>query len=214
MLALAYDSVNGITLLIRVQHYCSHLMHSRQHSNEVYLKWCQEDEWHSKSLTKMSQGFHDGNEEDRLNLEYFRYAIVTHESVQTNNNILGCCLFRCQLDLFSCMCYGRQYLAIPPIKDQLPISLVLRCMKNTNLPFTLRASFCHIMLCVHLDTIPNELITPVELARLWNEIPEKLSLSKCSSLDKLVHLCTLLYFPSNIICSITIMSDLSLRQNI
>lgn len=101
--------------------------------------------------------------------------------------ITACLLsFRCQLDLFSCMCYGRQYLAIPPIKDQLPISLVLRCMKNTNLPFTLRASFCHIMLCVHLDTIPNELITPVELARLWNEIPEKLSLSKCSSLDRLV----------------------------
>lgn len=101
---------------------------------------------------------------------------------------------RCQLDLFSCMCYGRQYLAIPPIKDQLPISLVLRCMKDTNLPFTLRASFCHIMLCVHLDTIPNELITPVEFARLWNEIPEKLSLSKCSSLDKLVHLCTVQCF--------------------
>ena len=86
------------------------------------------------------------------------------------------------------MCYGRQYLAIPPIKDQLPISLVLRCMKDSSLPFTLRASFCHIMLCVHLDTIPNELITPVEYARLWNEIPKKLSLSKCSSLDRLVHL--------------------------
>ena len=84
------------------------------------------------------------------------------------------------------MCYGRQYLAIPPIKDQLPISLVLRCMKDSNLPFTLRASFCHIMLCVHLDTIPNELITPVEYARLWNEIPEKLSLNKSGPLDKLV----------------------------
>ena len=56
-------------------------MHSRQHSNEVYLKWCQDDDWQSKSLTKMSQGFHDGNEEDRQNLEYFRYATVTHEAV-------------------------------------------------------------------------------------------------------------------------------------
>ena len=33
----------------------------------------------------MSQGFHNGDEEDRLNLEYFRYANMIPEAVQTNN---------------------------------------------------------------------------------------------------------------------------------
>ena len=34
--------------------------------------------------------------------------------------------FRAQLELFSKMCLGRQYLAIPTVKEQLPINVVLR----------------------------------------------------------------------------------------
>ena len=63
-------------------------MYFRQHNNEVYLKWCQDDDWNSKSLTKMSQGFHNGDEEDRLNLEYFRYANMMPVAV---NNSMPCC---------------------------------------------------------------------------------------------------------------------------
>ena len=57
--------------------HCDHVMHCRQHNNEVYLKWYQDDDWNSKSLTKMSQGVSEGNEQDKLNLEYFRYATVS-----------------------------------------------------------------------------------------------------------------------------------------
>ena len=36
--------------------------------------------------------------------------------------------FRAQLELFSKMCLGRQYLAILKVKEQLPIDVVLRYM--------------------------------------------------------------------------------------
>ena len=44
--------------------------------------------------------------------------------------------FRAQLELFSKMCLGRQYLAILKVKEQLPIDVVLRCVQNTYIPFS------------------------------------------------------------------------------
>ena len=38
--------------------------------------------------------------------------------------------FRAQLELFSKMCLGRQYLAILKVKEQLPIDVVLRCVQT------------------------------------------------------------------------------------
>ena len=47
-----------------------------------------------------------------------------------------------------------------------------RCMEDTHLPFGLRAAFCRIMLCVHLDINPQETVNPVEYARLWDRISD------------------------------------------
>ena len=41
--------------------------------------------------------------------------------------------FRAQLELFSKMCLGRQYLAILKVKEQLPIDVVLRYI-HSNIP--------------------------------------------------------------------------------
>ena len=46
-----------------------------------------------------------------------------------------------------------------------------RCMENKSLPFSLRAGFCHIIQCVHLDINPQETVNPVGYSRLWSQIP-------------------------------------------
>lgn len=59
---------------------------------------------HSMSQSELAKGAAAGNVEDKKNLEYFT----------------------AQLKLFCNMCFNRQYLAIPKIKEQLPIDVVLR----------------------------------------------------------------------------------------
>ncbi|KAL4837954.1 hypothetical protein H8958_016242 [Nasalis larvatus] len=139
----------------------SHEYLSIEYSDEeVWLTWTDKNnEHHEKSVRQLAQEARAGNAHDENVLSYYRY----------------------QLKLFARMCLDRQYLAIDEISQQLGVDLIFLCMADEMLPFDLRASFCHLMLHVHVDRDPQELVTPVKFARLWTEIPTAITIKDYDS---------------------------------
>ncbi|XP_075711889.1 inositol 1,4,5-trisphosphate-gated calcium channel ITPR2 isoform X1 [Rhinoderma darwinii] len=122
---------------------------------EVWLYWIDSNkEPHGKAIRHLAQEAKEGTKMDLEVLTYYRY----------------------QLNLFARMCLDRQYLAINQISTQLSVDLILRCMSDENLPYDLRASFCRLMLHIHVDRDPQETVVPVKYARLWTEIPTRISI--------------------------------------
>ncbi|XP_078276818.1 inositol 1,4,5-trisphosphate-gated calcium channel ITPR3 [Rhinoraja longicauda] len=128
--------------------------------DEVWLIWTDKiNEVQEKGIRQLAQEARAGNAHDRNILTYYRY----------------------QLKLFAMICLDRQYLAIGEISKQLSVDLIYLCMADETLPFDLRASFCNLMLHVHVIRDPQELVTSVKFARLWTEIPTSITVKDYDS---------------------------------
>nr|AAT47836.1 inositol 1,4,5-triphosphate receptor [Oikopleura dioica] len=125
-----------------------------ENENIIYLRW----------------NWNDKNEEISLR------ELVKQSRGDDNNSFKMLYYYKYQLDLFSALCFNRQYVAIHTLREELTIPLILICIRDKHLPAILRASFVNLLLHVHVDCSPQERVIPVSYARVWSETPKMVTI--------------------------------------
>ncbi|KAL9643554.1 hypothetical protein ABK040_010167 [Willaertia magna] len=77
--------------------------------------------------------------------------------------------FQKQIELFSLLCLGRNQRAIEYVQMKFSYELLFTCIKDKNLTYELRSSFCNLLLNCYLDIDPYESNPNVNLTRKWTE---------------------------------------------
>nr|AGN03925.1 inositol 1,4,5-trisphosphate receptor [Dugesia japonica] len=131
-----------------------------EEEDEIVLTW--DNGKQSKSLQELVNASANNSKDEESILTYYRY----------------------QLNLYSNMCLDRQYLAINYLSNELSIYLILKCISNESFPQNLRASFCRLMIHLHVDRDPQEIVIPVRYARLWTDIPKNMNIDNYDSADQ------------------------------
>jgi len=85
-----------------------------------------------------------------------------------------------QLDLFSELCYGRNYLCKRSIEERFPIIGLKENIWNTHLPLDIRASLTRLMLTIYIDAEPRSELKCPDLSRAM----EHTEFSKALQWDK------------------------------
>ena len=113
---------------------------------------------------------------NQLNIQITLRKLVRDSREDDNHAFRLLYYYKYQLDLFSALCYNRQYVAIHCLRGELTIPLILNCIRDKQLPSILRASFVKLLLHVHVDCSPQEKVIPVSYARVWSETPKTISI--------------------------------------
>ncbi len=72
--------------------------------------------------------------------------------------------------LLSKLCLGRNYRGINALKDVLPYTTILTLIKAESLPGVLRARFTELLLHLHVDCDPLEVIHAPVFTRVWRDV--------------------------------------------
>lgn len=101
-----------------------------------------------------------------LEVEKFKHYFEERNDLRLYN------YFESMVHLVSLMCLQRNYKGINIIVKMYPIDFSIDCFLNPNIPEKLRANLAKILISVHIDKEPLEMLNLPILTRVWQEIAQ------------------------------------------
>ena len=80
--------------------------------------------------------------------------------------------FQSLIKLSASICFMRNYKSIQALEEVFTIDQVIDCVLNEKMPSLLRASFCDLLITLHLDKDPLETLVVPIMTRVWDDIEQ------------------------------------------